>query len=115
MSSKPKGQHPTKALTAAKVRALSKPGRYADGNGLYLIVDPTGAKRWVLRTVVRGRRRDLGLGGVLTVSLAEAREEATAMRKVARAGGDPTAERARARASWSWNLLNVAEKPWVDS
>jgi integrase len=90
---KPKGRHPEKALSAVKVRSLTKPGRYADGNGLYLVVDPSGAKRWVLRTVVHGRRRDMGLGGTMLVSLAEAREQATALRKIARFGGDPVAER----------------------
>lgn len=92
------GKHPEKALNAAKVRAMTEPGRYADGNGLYLVVDPSGAKRWVLRTIVRGRRRDIGLGGLQVVPLAEAREQAASMRKLARAGGDPLAERRRARA-----------------
>ncbi len=49
--------------------------------------------------MVQGRRRDLGLGGVSWISLAEARERAKAFRKIAREGGDPLAERARARAS----------------
>ena len=49
-------------LTALMVKTVSKPGRYGDGNGLYLIVDKSGAKRWMLRTVVQGRRRDMGLG-----------------------------------------------------
>jgi hypothetical protein len=64
-------RHPEKALTAVRVRNIDKPGRYADGNGLYLVVDPSGAKRWVLRTVVQGRRRDIGLGGVRLVCLRE--------------------------------------------
>jgi len=59
---KRKGRHPEKALTAVQVRAAKKPGRYADGNGLHLVVDPSGAKRWVLRTMVQGVRRDIGLG-----------------------------------------------------
>lgn len=92
------GKHPDKALTAAKVRGLTETGRYADGNGLHLVVDPSGAKRWLLRTMVRGRRRDIGLGGVALVSLAEARVQAAEMRRIARAGGDPLAERNRARA-----------------
>ncbi len=94
---KPRGQHPDKALSAVRVRAVAEPGRYADGNGLYLVVDPSGAKRWVLRTVVRGKRRDVGLGGLRLVSLAEAREQALAFRKLARNGGDPLAERRRHR------------------
>lgn len=90
---KSKGKHPSKALSAVRVRTIREPGRYADGNGLYLIVDPSGAKRWMLRTVIQGRRRDIGLGGISIVSLAEAREEAMTIRKKARAGEDPLAER----------------------
>jgi hypothetical protein len=69
----------------------------ADGNGLYLHVDDSGAKRWVLRTVIHGRRHELGLGGFSLVSLAEAREEAIRLRKIARKGGDPLAERRKER------------------
>lgn len=94
-----KGRHPEKALTTVQVRALKTPGRHADGNGLYLVVDRSGAKRWLLRTVVQGRRRDIGLGGVGLVSLAEAREKALAYRKVSRDGGDPLAERRKALAT----------------
>lgn len=92
-----KGKHPQKALSAAFIRTTTNSGRYADGNGLYLIVDPSGAKRWVLRTVVMGKRRDMGLGGLSLVSLAEAREEAARLRKIARQHGDPLAERRKAR------------------
>ncbi|WP_018260155.1 tyrosine-type recombinase/integrase [Methylobacterium sp. WSM2598] len=88
-----KGRHPDKALTSVQVRALKVPGRYADGNGLYLVVEPSGSKRWLLRIVVQGKRRDIGLGGLSLVSLAEAREKALAYRKLARDGGDPLAER----------------------
>jgi hypothetical protein len=66
---KGRGRHPDKALSALKIRSLMKPGRYADGNGLYLVVDPSGAKRWLLRTVVHGRRRDMGLGGLSLVGV----------------------------------------------
>lgn len=97
VNTKSTGQHPDKALTSVQVRNSSKPGKYADGNGLYLIVDASGAKRWLLRTVVHGKRRDIGLGGLKLVSLAEAREEAAKLRKTARAGGDPLAERRAAR------------------
>ncbi len=90
---KSKGPHPHKALSAIAVRALKKPGSHADGNGLYLVVDASGAKRWNLRTVVQGKRRDIGLGGLSLVSLAEAREEAARMRKIARNGGNPLSDR----------------------
>ncbi len=94
---KPKGRHPEKQLTSLKVGRLAEAGRYADGNGLYLIVDPSVAKRWMLRTIVQGKRRDIGLGGVSLVSLAEAREQAHAMRKLAREGGNPLIARHHAR------------------
>jgi integrase len=81
--------HPDRALTALAVKQMKAPGRFADGHGLYLVVDPSGAKRWLLRLVVQGRRRDIGLGSVSLVPLAEAREKAIAFRKVAREGGDP--------------------------
>lgn len=90
-------KHKQKSLSAVFIRSTVKPGRYGDGNGLYLIVDPSGAKRWVLRTVVMGKRKDIGLGGLSLVSLAEAREEATRLRKIARQHGDPLAERRKAR------------------
>ncbi|QCO04229.1 tyrosine-type recombinase/integrase [Azospirillum argentinense] len=90
------GRHPEKALTAVSVRT-AKPGRHADGNGLYLEVDPSGARRWLLRLVIQGKRRDIGLGSATLVTLSEARDVAYGMRKVARAGGDPLADRRAAR------------------
>lgn len=57
----------------------------------------SGAKRWELRTVARGKRCDIGLGGLRLVSLAEAREEAVKYRKIARNEGDPIAEKRRAK------------------
>ena len=90
---KRQGQHPDKALSAVRVRSLREAGRYADGGGLYLDVGATGAKAWLLRLVVQGRRRDIGLGGLSTVTLSEAREQAVAFRKTARAGGDPLSDR----------------------
>jgi integrase len=89
-------RHPDRALTAVQVRQIKIPGRHADGNGLYLLVEPSGAKRWVLRTMVHGRRRDIGVGSARLVSLAEAREKASLYRKTARAGGDPVAEHRKA-------------------
>ncbi|MBA3324826.1 MAG: integrase arm-type DNA-binding domain-containing protein [Rhodobacteraceae bacterium] len=82
-------------LTARKVDSLKAPGMHGDGDGLYLRVGPTGSRSWILRTVVHGRRRDLGIGSASLVSLAEARERARELRKVARDGGDPDAVRKR--------------------
>lgn len=88
--------HPENALTAVHVRNIKKPGKYCDGNGLYLVVDPSGAKRWMVRTVILGKRCDIGLGSVRLVSLAEAREEAVQIRRKARDGENPLADRRRA-------------------
>ena len=96
-ATKRRGRHPENALTAAFCRTVSESGRYADGNGLYLHVDPSGARRWVQRLVVGGRPRALGLGSYALVPLAEARRKARANRKVAREGGDPRAAEGRAR------------------
>jgi integrase len=71
----------------------AKPGRHADGKGLYLLVKPSGAKSWLLRTQYLGKRRDIGLGSYDTLSLAEAREKAAALRKVSIKGDDPIGER----------------------
>ena len=78
-------------FTDRTVASLNAPGRYGDGAGLYLLVGPTGAKSWVLRVKVRGgRREDMGLGGVSTTSLAEARDSAREWRKRAKAGESPS-------------------------
>ena len=66
------------------------PGRHTDGGGLYLYVSDSGAKRWVLRIIVRGRRRDFGLGSAAVISLADARDVAHEYRRIASQGGDPS-------------------------
>ncbi len=80
----------TNQLTVKAIDAISDPGRYRDGGGLYLVADNKTAKRWLLRIMVQGRRRDLGLGSYPLVSLSEARELARLYLKAARTGDDPT-------------------------
>jgi integrase len=82
-----------RGLTAAFVDKVQVPGRYGDGNGLYLVVDGPGVSRWVLRVQVNGRRRDVGLGGAKAVTLADARDLAHDVRRKAKAGADPVAAR----------------------
>ena len=79
-------------LTALKVKN-AKPGRHGDGAGLYLLVSPAGARSWMLRIQVDGKRRDIGLGSASDFTLQEARDRARELRKVARTGGDPIAAR----------------------
>ena len=80
-------------LSTAKVKALNVAGDYADGGGLVLRVEKSGAKRWVLRATVSGKARNIGLGGFPTVSLAEARQAAQETRLAIREGRDPAEER----------------------
>jgi integrase len=87
-------------LTARTVQAQRLPGVFSDGNGLYLQVAPGGSRSWIYRYQRDRRRREMGLGSVDAIGLAEARELAAAARRVLTAGGDPIearrAERARA-------------------
>ncbi|MBT5267729.1 MAG: tyrosine-type recombinase/integrase [Rhodospirillaceae bacterium] len=82
-----------KILNAVTIRNLTKPGRYSDGRGLYLVVAPAGTKKWVLRIVVNRVRRDFGLGSAMSVPLAEVRERADEYRRMIRQGLDPKEEK----------------------
>jgi hypothetical protein len=88
-------------LTALSITRKKQPGYYADGDGLYLQVTNTDARSWILRYMLAGRRREMGLGALSEVSLAEARTRATAARQMVKAGQDPIdareAEKARQR------------------
>ena len=82
-------------LSAAKVKAITKPGRHSDGDGLYLYIGAGGSKSWVQRITIDGRRRDLGLGSARLVSLARARNRAHDNRVAVADGRDPLAEKRR--------------------
>ena len=69
-------------LSVKHVGNLKEPGRYGDGNGLYLQVARGGTKSWVFRFMLNGRAREMGLGPVELVSLAEARNAVTECRKL---------------------------------
>jgi integrase len=86
----------TGKLTKKLVENLSA-GRHGDGGGLHLVVDPSGARRWIVRVVVKGQknkkggplRTDFGLGGADIVTLNQARERALEYRRMARQGLNP--------------------------
>lgn len=84
-------------LSAIEVAKLKQPGYHADGAGLYLQVSPAGTKSWLLRFTLRGKAREMGLGPLHTVSLAEARQKARAARQQLLEGVDPLAAREAAR------------------
>ncbi len=85
-------------LTLAKCKAVKKPGLHGDGGGLYLLVKRTGGKSWAQRITIHGKRRELGLGGFPTVSLAKARALAALNRATVAEGGDPLADKRRGKA-----------------
>ena len=95
LPTQPPTRQPEHALSTAFVRTVAAAGRYCDGQGLYLDVQPSGSRSWVQRIAIRGRRRELGLGGFPLVPLKDARAQALANRRLARAGGDPLAEKRR--------------------
>jgi hypothetical protein len=80
-------------LTALAVSRASTPGLYADGAGLYLRVGRGGSKSWALRYMLKGKPREMGLGALTKVSLADARKKASDARLLLSAGRDPLTER----------------------
>ena len=84
-----------KELSALEISRMKTPGNHAVGGvaGLYLYVNETGARSWVLRTMVGDKRRHMGLGGFPDVPLAQAKDKARAARADIAQGIDPIAQR----------------------
>ena len=95
------------SLTAAKVRELSKSGRYGDGGGLYLSIAKAGSKSWVMRLRVDGKRTDKGLGGYPTVSLTAARKVADTYRVAVSEGRNPWSDDERDRMERAQDLDRI--------
>ena len=89
--------HQIGKLKALTVQRATRRGYLGDGGGLYLQISRSGSKSWVFRYRADGRLRELGLGSLATVSLADARELALNCRKLRLAGIDPIAARADQR------------------
>lgn len=75
-------------LTARFVQT-AEPGKHEDGEGLRLVVSPTGGKKWVLRITVAGKRKEMGLGGYPDTSLLQARTKAADARRLVALGSNP--------------------------
>ncbi len=86
-------------LSAVRVVRLKQPGRYGDGGGLWLQVSRWGTKAWLFRFTQNGRARQMGLGALHTVSLAEARERARQVRQQLLDDIDPIEARRERRAA----------------
>jgi integrase len=108
-------------LSALAVTKANKPGsRLADGGNLYLRVGSNGGKSWVFMysqgTRENRRQREIGLGPVHTVSLAEAREKAAELRKMMLAGDDPMASRLQRRLDQARTItFDEAAKTYIDT
>jgi len=86
-------------LTAREVATAAQPGMYADGAGLYLRVARSGARSWCLRFMLEGRAREMGLGGLSKLSLADARRKAAEHRLLLVDKTDPIDKRKAERAA----------------
>jgi integrase len=76
-------------LTAVEVKGIDQKGMYHDGGGLYLQVSAAGTKSWIYRFTLDGRAREMGLGPLNAISLAEARKRAAECRRMRHDGIDP--------------------------
>ena len=76
-------------LTVRKIETAKGPARLVDEHGPYLRVSPRGAKMWIQRLTIRGRRTDNGIGHYPAMGLPGARAAAFERWKIAKAGGDP--------------------------
>ena len=93
---------PERALSARFVETVTAPGKYFDGHGLFLRVAKNGARQWVQRITIRGKRTELGLGSPPAVTLATARRLALENRGKAMLGGDPLADKRKDREGMSF-------------
>jgi integrase len=93
-----------KALTVARLKA---PGLYPDGGGLYLQISGAGGRSWTFRYMLRGRAREMGLGSLANVPLAEARGQAELCRRQRAAGIDPIEAREAERARLQLEAANA--------
>jgi integrase len=86
-------------LTDRSVKSIKDPGLHADGDGLYLVVERSGSKRWAFVFQFNQRRKEMGLGSTATVGLADARAEAAKARKLVHEGTNPIEARKAAKAA----------------
>ena len=86
-------------LSVRQVQTAKKVGRYADGGGLYLLICRPGYKQWTFRYMLARRAREMALGPVTDVSLAQARVKAAEARALTREGRDPIAVKDEAQAA----------------
>jgi integrase len=96
---KTKGPHERNKLNVRQIVGLNKEGIYSDGGGLYLRVRTAGTRSWIFIYTFGGKREEMGIGSVLDVTLARARERAVAAREQILDGNDPKAARRTTKAA----------------
>ncbi|RZJ47394.1 MAG: site-specific integrase [Brevundimonas sp.] len=101
-------------LNWKQVAGLKEPGLHADGQGLYLRIDETGSRRWVLIFQYGGRRREMGLGSAEGQKLAEVRAKCDEARVLIKAGLDPIAERKKANAPAADTRFSAVASSLID-
>src|SRR6266446_2148555 len=99
-------------LSAVEVRGIAQKGMYHDGAGLYLQVSAVGARSWIFRFTLDGRAREMGLGPVHVIPLAEARKRAAECRRMRVDGIDPIEARSAHR---GWKRLEAAKAMTFDA
>jgi integrase len=107
-------------LTPLQVQRAKEPGWYPDGAGLYLQVGPTGGKSWIFRYKIQGRSREMGLGAINALSLAEARKRAETQRTLILDRVDPIdarkdQKRAAAQAKRKAKSFNACADEYIES
>jgi integrase len=107
--------HTTNRLTALTARTIKEVGYHADGRGLYLNVRDSGSRSWILRYMLNGKAREMGLGAFPEVGLMQARQKRDALRESLKKKVDPidareveahAAAQARAKAVASATTFN---------
>ncbi|EFA5513904.1 TPA: integrase arm-type DNA-binding domain-containing protein [Escherichia coli] len=92
------------SLNDSKIRNLkpsSKPIKLSDSHGLYLLVNPGGSRIWYLKYRFSGKESRVSLGAYPLVSLAEARQQRDAIRKLLAQNINPAQQRMDEKAATS--------------
>ena len=84
-------------LTELKIKNLSEPGRYSDGNGLFFRIKGSKSRNWLYRFTINGNMREIGLGTYPSIPLKKARELANECRVDVANDIDPIEKRNEAK------------------
>src|SRR5689334_3558041 len=104
-------------LTDAAIRAAkptNRPKKHFDGDGLFLLVAPSGGKWWRLKYFFGGREKSISLGTYPETSLARARQKRDEARRQIADGIDPSAKR-KAEKNSRGNTFSIVAAEWLES